>query len=62
MGPKSEMFARKAYDDAGAVAGDPAGTFELADFTVDLEALDQPGRCSPDGAGRAGGRHRDGAG
>ena len=41
MGPKSEMFARKAYD---VIAQSPEilpGTFELAEFTADIEALDQ---------------------
>lgn len=41
MGPKSEMFARKAYDVLAQSPEILPGTFELADFTVDLEALDQ---------------------
>ena len=41
MGPKSEMFARKAYDVLAQSPEILPGTFELADFTADLEALDQ---------------------
>ena len=41
MGPKSEMFARKAYDVLAQSPEILPGTFELADFTVDFEALDQ---------------------
>jgi hypothetical protein len=41
MGPKSEMFARKAYDVMAQSPEILPGTFELADFTVDFEALDQ---------------------
>lgn len=41
MGPKSEMFARKGYDVLAQSPEILPGTFELADFTVDLEALDQ---------------------
>ena len=41
MGPKSEMFARKAYDVMAQSPEILPGTFELADFTADLEALDQ---------------------
>ena len=41
MGPKSEMFARKAYDVLAQSPEILPGTFELTDFTVDFEALDQ---------------------
>jgi len=41
MGPKSEMFARKAYDVMAQSPEILPGTFELADFTADIEALDQ---------------------
>ena len=41
MGPKSEMFARKAYDVLAQSPEIMPGTFALADFTVDIEALDQ---------------------
>ena len=41
MGPKSEMFARKAYDVLAQSPEILPGTFELAEFTADIEALDQ---------------------
>ena len=41
MGPKSEMFARKAYDVMVQSPEILPGTFELAEFTADIEALDQ---------------------
>ncbi|MCK6387395.1 hypothetical protein [Zoogloea sp.] len=41
MGPKSEMFARKAHDVLAQAPEILPGTFELADFTADIEALDQ---------------------
>jgi hypothetical protein len=40
-GPYLEMFARKAYDVLAQSPEILPGTFELADFTVDFEALDQ---------------------
>ena len=56
MGPKSEMFARKAYDVLAQSPEILPGTFELADFTVDLEALASCGRCSPGSRRWPGGR------
>lgn len=41
MGPKSEMFARKAHDVLVQSPEILPGTFELADFTEDFTALDQ---------------------
>ncbi|WP_374480472.1 hypothetical protein [Zoogloea sp.] len=41
MGPKSEMFARKAYD---VIAQSPEilpGTFDLKEFGADIQALDR---------------------
>ncbi len=41
MGPKAEMFARKAHDVLVQSPEILPGTFELADFTEDFTALDQ---------------------
>ncbi|KAB2963162.1 hypothetical protein [Zoogloea sp.] len=41
MGPKSEMFARKAYDVVAQSPDIMPGSFELDEFAADIAALDQ---------------------
>ena len=41
MGPKSEMFARKAHDVLSLSPEILPGTFSLGEFSADIKALDQ---------------------